>query len=139
MVGSEKTFFSTQKIEKNFLNIFENLVENIVCHAEMHVCAKYGKISTKYGMDIAIDLVIRIESQDKSYIGAKITYKEARVACGGHGSITGRHSRGYPWDIGSPFYSILVISVTFLSHQLSTSHWWLYMDPLVDLPKNLVV
>jgi hypothetical protein len=41
-------------------------MDNIVCHAKMHMCAQYGLIQTNYAMNVAITLVIWLESHETS-------------------------------------------------------------------------
>ena len=52
---------------------FGNYEHQFVCHANMHLCASFGFIIMKGAMKLAINLVVWVESQDKS---DKITFFE---------------------------------------------------------------
>ena len=41
-------------------------LENIVCHSKMHPCAQYEIIWTNYAMNVAIRLIISLESHESS-------------------------------------------------------------------------
>ena len=45
-------------------NMLKSLVGNIVCHATMHTCAKFGHISTNYAMNVAKTLPVTLESYE---------------------------------------------------------------------------
>ena len=42
----------------------KSLVGNIVYHATMHTCAKFGHISTNYVMNVAKTLLVSLESYE---------------------------------------------------------------------------
>ena len=57
---NEKSFFCATKMKTPF--------DNIVSHPKMHMCAQYGHIIINYAMDVAITLVICLESHETSYV-----------------------------------------------------------------------
>jgi hypothetical protein len=54
-----KSFYCVKNIE--------TIDGNDVCHAKIYLCAHFGKIIMNYAMDLAINLVIWVESQAKSH------------------------------------------------------------------------
>ena len=44
----------------------KNSLGNIVCHSKMHPCARYEVIWTNYAMNVAIRLIIWLESHESS-------------------------------------------------------------------------
>ena len=45
---------------------------NIVCHSKMHPCAQYEIIWTNYAMNVAIRLIIWLESHESSHLIARL-------------------------------------------------------------------
>ena len=43
-------------------------LDNIVCHSKMHPCAQYEFIWTNYTMNVAIRLIIWLESHESSHL-----------------------------------------------------------------------
>ena len=55
---NEKWFFRPKKMKTS--------LGNIVCHSNMHPCAQYEIIWTNYAMNVAIRLIIWLESHESS-------------------------------------------------------------------------
>jgi hypothetical protein len=71
LVGpSQKTHFGHSKNGKWFFRAkkMKTPFGNIVCHSNMHPSTKYGIIWTNYGMNVAIRLIIWLESHESSHM-----------------------------------------------------------------------
>ena len=69
MVGSsQKTHFGHSKNEKWFFRPkkMKTSLGNIVCHSNMHPCAQYEIIWTNFAKNVAIRLIIWLESHESS-------------------------------------------------------------------------
>jgi hypothetical protein len=74
MVGpSQKTHFGHSENGKwNFCpKKMKTSLGNIVCHSKMHDCAQYEIIWTNYAMNVAIRLIIWLESHESSHMIAR--------------------------------------------------------------------
>ena len=66
VVASQKVGLLALKNEKCIFlwNMSKSLVGNIVCHATMRTCAKFGHISTNYVMNVAKTLLVSLENYE---------------------------------------------------------------------------
>ena len=73
VVPSQKNLLSgTRKMENGFFvqRKWKTSLGNIVCHSNMHPCAQYEIIWTNYAMNVAIRLIIWLESHESSHLTA---------------------------------------------------------------------
>ena len=71
MVGpsQKNSFWALEKWKMNFSSKEKKTsLGNIVCHSKMHPCAKYEIIWTNYAMNVAIRLIIWLESHESSHM-----------------------------------------------------------------------
>ena len=69
VVPSQKNLLlGTRKMENGFFvqRKMKTSLGNIVCHFKMQPCAQYEIILTNYGMNVAIKLIIWLESHESS-------------------------------------------------------------------------
>ena len=68
VVPSQKTSFRALEKWKMFFHPtkMKTSLGNIVCHSNMHPCAQYEIIWTNYAMNVAIRLIIWLESHESS-------------------------------------------------------------------------
>ena len=74
LVGpSQKAHFGRSKNGKWFFreNKMKTSLGNIVCHSKMHPCAQYEIIWTNYAMNVAIRLIICLESHWSPHVIAR--------------------------------------------------------------------
>ena len=69
---TKKTHFGHSKNRKWFFRPkkMKTSLGNIVCHSNMHPCAQYEIIWTIYAMDVAIRMIIWLESHESSHMTA---------------------------------------------------------------------
>ena len=70
MVGPSQKYLilGTRKMENEVFRPrkMKTSLGNIVCHSKMHPCARYKVIWTNYAMNVAIRLIIWLESHESS-------------------------------------------------------------------------
>jgi hypothetical protein len=69
----QKTYFVTWKMESGFCTTkLETLIGNIVWHDNKHIYTHHGNIIMNYATDIAITLVIWLETPESLYVIAHV-------------------------------------------------------------------
>ena len=83
---NEKWFFRPKKMK--------TLLGNIVCHSKMHPCAQYEINWTNYAMNVAIRLIIWLESHESSHFIAHFWEHFFKI-------ITVLQIYYFPWKLGN--------------------------------------